>query len=90
MKTNYLNAVFQYHVIEREMKSIMYCTQEEETFTGVNFACVCVCMYIYTYIYVYIYIYIYMMQYNIMKYILPPLPPLTHTQHIHTYIYNII
>ena len=46
MKTNYLNAVFQYHVIEREMKSIMYCTQEEETFAGVNFTSI----YIYRYI----------------------------------------
>ena len=38
MKTNYLNGIFQYYVIEREMKGIMYCTHEEETFTGVNFA----------------------------------------------------
>ena len=38
MKTNYLNARLFDHGIEREMKSIMYCTQEEETFARVNFA----------------------------------------------------
>ena len=37
MKTNYLNARLFDHGIEREMKSIMYCTQEEETFAGDNF-----------------------------------------------------
>ena len=38
MKTNYLNARLFDQGIEREMKSIMYCTQEEETFARVNFA----------------------------------------------------
>ena len=37
METNYLNVRLFDHGIEKEMKSIMYCTQEEETFAGVNF-----------------------------------------------------
>ena len=40
MKTNYLNARLFDPSIERKMKSIMYCTQEEKTFAGVNFACI--------------------------------------------------
>ena len=42
MKTNYLNARLFDHGIEREMKSIMYCIQEEETFARVNFANFCI------------------------------------------------
>ena len=38
MKTNYLNARRFDHGIEREMKSIMYCTQEDGTFARVNLA----------------------------------------------------